>query len=189
MRSKLARYSESCEKLASAYERNAVEAIQIGNRPLARKFTARMITLESQVKRAKVLQLMLSDIELSREQSSLFTNLGTTMKEFVGSLSQEDISVNSVAEVERDLSSVLMKSEKTNVMLGDVIDLMSEKMSRVGEVDEGALVRTLDALEVKTAAAEKDALRSEAEEPHREEVDELDKRIAEGLRKTNERGS
>jgi len=188
-RNRLQRYVESCERVLGSYERNAVEAMRLENKALARRFAAKMVLLDKQIRRAKTLQLMLSDIELSREQAGLFRNLADSVKDFVKDLADEETMARMAAELERDLSTALLKSERLDLMLGDVIDSMNEKILSVGEVDVKEIERVLGSIEEGAVRAERESLAVPESQPREKELqDELDRRIEEGLRKVREAG-
>lgn len=184
---RLSRYVDTCEAVLSAYERNAVEAVRLGNRPLARRFAAKMIALEKQINRAKNLQLILSDMELSREQVGLFNNLAVTMRDFSKVLAQEEVTAKMAGELDRNLAVAMQKSEQIDVALGEVVDSMTDKVWTVGDIDDKQIERELEHLEESAAGKEKEAYNVRIPGENQKE-DELDRRIEEGLRKIKEGG-
>ena len=186
-RDRLSRYASKCETVLESYRKNAIEARRLENAPLARRFAAQMVLLEQQVRRAKNLQLMLNDIELSREQVGLFKSLADTAKDFAKTVAEEEITTKMAGELERDLSSAVSKSEKVDLMLGDVLDSMNEKILSVGEVDEKEIERVLGSIEEGAVKAERESVNLPENRPgEKEDQHELDRRIDEGLKKIKE---
>lgn len=213
-RSRISRYVEKSTRLLKSYEQNAIEARRIENAALLRRFATKIYLLNNQIKRMKSLQLLLSDIELSREQIGLFNSVAVTMRDFSKVMAHEEISAKMASELDRNLTGVLSRSERIDTMLGDVLDSINDKILDIGEVDEEGIETVLASIEEKATTAEREAFRlhtggteyernastssprveiaddrtnSKVDSSQKDSLNDLDRRIERGLKKIKDK--
>lgn len=173
-RLKVKRYVDGCLRVKREYERRLLEAERLGDRALMRRFAARIMSLEDQVRKANALMLMLSDLELTRERLGLHRELIEAVKGFVKDAERLDVSPKELEELERGLAMAGARAEKLDAAISDLVDVINERLLSSEEVDEAAVREALE--------------KARASEGAEREVEELDRRIEEGLRRLREGG-
>ena len=195
------RYIENCRRLRKSYEKNAIQARRLENLSLTKRFVAKMHILETQIKRMNMLQLLLSDVELSRQQAGLFGSMADTIKDFAKVMEKEEISAQMAAELDKNLNVVFDSSERIDSMLTDVLESMNQKiLGEIGPIDEEEIEKILESVEEKAGVYETEKIDSRLKvnngyvheqekddvvEDNTSRLSDLDKRIERGLKKIN----
>ena len=148
-----------------------------------------------------MLQLLLSDVELSRQQAGLFGSMADTIKDFAKVMEKEEISAQMAAELDKNLNVVFDSSERIDSMLTDVLESMNQKiLGEIGPIDEEEIEKILESVEEKAGVYETEKIDSRLKvnngyvheqekddvvEDNTSRLSDLDKRIERGLKKIN----
>lgn len=182
---KLDKYMEDARRISREYEKQAVEAKRFGNDALAKRFASKMLILDRQIKRAKTLQLIIKDLELSREQTGLLKVFVDVANDFSEALSEAEPTAKMASEIKKNVESAVAKTRRIDIILAEVVDSISDTLLAAEGVKEEEMKNALDRIEAKAAEIERAKVRKKTPEEIRnkpfESVDignsDVDKRI------------
>ena len=170
LKSETSRYIDQCERLANQFDSDAINARKIENNELARNFAAKAVRLEVEARRAKSFLLVISDLELSKEQNEIFMGLSQAMRDFVKTVGGGRMDASWLGRMRSDLDRAVSESEKIDGLFGEFMDDVSRETRVGGIVSDSEILRRLSG--GKTQKDDKELTN-----------EELDRRIEEGLKK------
>ena len=170
LKSETSRYIDQCERLSKQFDSDAINARKIENNELARNFAAKAVRLEVEARRAKSFLLVISDLELSKEQNEIFIGLSQAMRDFVKTVGGGRMDATWLGRMRSDLDRAVSESEKIDGLFGEFMDDVSRETKVGGIVSDSEILRRLSG--GKTQKEDKEL-----------SDEELDRRIEEGLKK------
>jgi hypothetical protein len=123
-----------------------------------------------EARRAKSFLLVISDLELSKEQNEIFIGLSQAMRDFVKTVGGGRMDASWLGRMRSDLDRAVSESEKIDGLFGEFMDDVSRETKVGGIVSDSEILRRLSG--GKTQKEDKEL-----------SDEELDRRIEEGLKK------
>lgn len=171
-------YVVQCERLSKNFEQKAAEASKIDNRTLARNFASKSLQFEIQAKRAKSFLLIISDLEMSKEQQSIMNSISSAMKDFLQSVGNGKVNSGWTTSLRMDIDKAVDESVRMDGYFGDFLDSLSSQTIAATYMSDEDISRKLD---------QKSATKTDSSTGSFSD-DELDKRIEKGLKRLGESG-
>jgi hypothetical protein len=176
LKKKTEEYAGQCERLSRNFEQKAAEASKIDNRTLARNFASKSLQFEIQAKRAKSFLLIISDLEMSKEQQTIMNSISSAMKDFLQAVGNGKINSTWAASLSVDIDKAVDESVRMDGYFGDFLDTLSSQAIAATNLSDEEISKKLND---KSSSRGGDAGASFNEE-------ELDKRIEKGLKRLSD---
>ncbi|MHB8361815.1 MAG: hypothetical protein ACYDAO_08875 [Thermoplasmataceae archaeon] len=161
-----------CDRISKSFEEKAAEASNIGNRVLARNFATKSLQFELQSKRARSFILIISDMELTKEQHSMMNSLSSAMSDFVKSVGNGKMGGDWATSLSGEIDKVMDQSVRMDSYFGDFLDNFSNQALNASNLPDKELEEKMEAKQ-----------KQKSDEDVKFTDDELDKRIKEGIEK------
>lgn len=177
LKKKAEEYVGQCERLSQNFEKKAAEAAKIDNKTLARNFASKSIQFEIQAKRAKSFLLIISDLEMSKEQQNIMNSISSAMKDFLKSVGNGKMTPTWATSLSSDIDKAMDESVRVDDYFGDFLDSFSSQTIAASNLSD-------EELESKLQSKMKPKPKESGDQAFSDE--ELDRRIAKGLQRLGE---
>lgn len=174
-------HAAKCASMSDTYAGKAQEAKDIGNQALFEDFSRKSKDLKEQAAKIKSFILIVQDMEMMRNQSSVMNAFAETMKSFIKSMNQGKVNVSWMSGVQSNLDKAIMENEKMGDFFGEMLQDLGQN---------SAALNTMSGKEktpVKKSTDKENESGGESNKGTQESETDVDREIQENLKKLNER--
>lgn len=115
-------HAKQCDTMAEKYEKKSEEAARIGNGNLSSVFSQKAKSLREQAAKIRSFILVVEDMEMMKDQSSVMGSFSDAMKSFVKSMSKGQVNSAWMTQMEGELDRAIAQSEKVGDLFGGLLD-------------------------------------------------------------------
>ncbi len=112
LKNKAQQYASKCDAIAATYDKKAADAAQIHNEPLFKVFQEKSNSLKTEAQKIRSFLLIVSDMEMMKDQSSVLSSFSDAMETFVRTFSGSKIRPSWMSTVEGELEKAKNQSER-----------------------------------------------------------------------------
>ena len=103
-------HAKQCDTMAEKYEKKATEAKNIGNLTLSKTFQEKSRALRDQASKIRSFILVVEDMEMMKDQSSVMGSFSEAMKSFVKTMSKGQVTPAWMSQMENELDKAIQES-------------------------------------------------------------------------------
>ena len=122
LKKKSENHAKQCDLLAERYEGKSREAAGIGNVSLSKMFAEKAKSLRDQAAKIRSFILVVEDMEMMKDQSSVMGSFSDAMKSFVKTMSKGQINPAWMSQMEGELNKAIDESEKLGNLFGGLLE-------------------------------------------------------------------
>lgn len=174
----LSKFSKECEEMSSRYLKNAIDARKIKNDRLMRTFAARVGYFDEQVRKTKSLLLIISDLELRKEEVGMIKKLNVSMKDFYDIFSNENLKDPSLLEFEKNISMTSQRADEVGGKISMLVDSITENFLGGSITDPDQMEKIIQKIDIEAGMPHE-----RGKEKNSTGADELEKRIDDGMKR------
>ncbi|MCL4345643.1 MAG: hypothetical protein M1375_01130 [Candidatus Thermoplasmatota archaeon] len=122
LKKKSENHARQCDTMAEKYEKKSKEAAEIGNGNLSKVFSEKARALRDQASKIRSFVLVVEDMEMMKDQSSVMGSFSDAMKSFVKTMSKGQVSPAWMSQMEGELDKAIAESERVGDLFGGLLD-------------------------------------------------------------------
>ena len=122
LKNKSEEFAKKCDSLSNAYSKKSEDATKIHNASLATLFAEKSKALKSEGERIRSFVLVVSDMEMMKDQSSLLSSFSDAMESFVKTVSGGKIKPSWMTAMENELEKAKDQSERVGDLFGNFLE-------------------------------------------------------------------
>ncbi|MGP6206818.1 hypothetical protein ACNF42_02115 [Cuniculiplasma sp. SKW3] len=136
LKKKSENHAKQCDSLAERYEAKSKEAADIGNSSLSKMFGEKAKSLRDQAAKIRSFILVVEDMEMMKDQSSLMGSFSDAMKSFVKTMSKGQINPAWMSQMESELNRAIDESERVGDLFGGLLEDIGQNVPETMKEDK-----------------------------------------------------
>lgn len=121
LKKKAENYANKCEEMAKKYDQQKSAAREIGNKGLEQVFSEKAANLRLQESKIKSFILIVDDIAMMKDQSSIMNSFAETMKSYIKTIGRGSSDSQWMATMEQQLDRAMNESERVEDFFGGLL--------------------------------------------------------------------
>ncbi len=130
LKKKAENYANNCENMAKKYDSQVAAAKEIGNSGLEEMFTEKAKNLRLQQAKIKSFILIVDDIGMMKDQSSIMNSFAETMKSYIKTIGKGSADSQWMASMESQLDKAMNESERVEDFFGGLLQDVGTGLNR-----------------------------------------------------------
>ncbi|MHB1440856.1 MAG: hypothetical protein ACYCSO_08540 [Cuniculiplasma sp.] len=168
-------YAKKCDSMAEKYDSQVQAARSIRNKSLEETFEEKAKNLRLQASKIRSFVLIIDDIGMMKDQSSLMNSFADTMKIYVKTISKGQSNPQWMSQMEAQLDKAVNESERVGDLFGGLLQDVGTNLNM--EFDSIS----------KGENASKNPASEEEPKLAADKIDDVEKRLREKLKNMDER--
>ena len=132
-------FAKKCDEMAAKYEVQSKTAREIGNQNLEQVFRDKSRNLKLQSSKIRSFILIVDDIGMMKDQSSLMNSFADTMKTYVKTIGKGSANAQWMTQMESQLDQAMNESDKVGDLFGGLLQDVGLNLNKELDMVSGSM--------------------------------------------------
>ena len=132
-------FAKKCDEMAAKYEVQSKTARDIGNQNLEQVFRDKSRNLKLQSSKIRSFILIVDDIGMMKDQSSLMNSFADTMKTYVKTIGKGSANAQWMTQMESQLDQAMNESDKVGDLFGGLLQDVGLNLNKELDMVSGSM--------------------------------------------------
>ncbi len=132
-------FAKKCDEMAAKYEVQSKTAREIGNQNLEQVFKDKSRNLKLQSSKIRSFILIVDDIGMMKDQSSLMNSFADTMKTYVKTIGKGSANAQWMTQMESQLDQAMNESDKVGDLFGGLLQDVGLNLNKELDMVSGSM--------------------------------------------------
>ena len=139
LKKKAEEFAKKCDEMAAKYEVQAKAAREIGNQNVEQVFRDKSRNLKLQSSKIRSFILIVDDIGMMKDQSSLMNSFADTMKTYVKTIGKGSANAQWMTQMESQLDQAMNESDKVGDLFGGLLQDVGLNLNKELDMVSGSM--------------------------------------------------